>query len=70
MKDVQDSIDYTEDGIAIAFTNLNCNTMRYDLDQGRWFEWTDDQRKADNSHLAYSYCRDIARELSETLQDR
>ncbi|MEM1077960.1 MAG: phage/plasmid primase, P4 family [Pseudomonadota bacterium] len=62
--------DLTEDGVALSFTALNGSTMRYDHDQGRWHEWTGDRWKSDNTHLAYSYIREIARELSAPLQPK
>lgn len=74
MKDViepneshQIGTDLTEDGIALSFTALCGGSMRYDHDQGRWYEWTGDRWLVDNTQLAASYIREIARELSEGL---
>ncbi len=61
--------DMSEDGVALAFTKQYGDKMRFDHDQGRWFEWSGDRWKPDNTHLAYSYCRRIARELSHKLRD-
>lgn len=61
--------DLTEDGVALSFTKRYGGKMRFDHDQGRWFEWQGDRWKPDNTHLAYSYCRQIARELSEDLKE-
>jgi putative DNA primase/helicase len=57
--------ELTEDGVALAFTARFGGELRFDHDQGRWFRWTGDHWKADTSHLAFSYCRDIARELAK-----
>lgn len=59
--------DVTEDGVALEFTKQYSGKMRFDHDQGRWFEWRGDRWKPDSTHLAYSYCRKLAREKSETM---
>ena len=61
--------DLTEDGVALSFTDRHGGKLRFDHDQGRWFMWRGDRWKPDNTHLAYSYCREIARELSERLKE-
>jgi putative DNA primase/helicase len=69
IREAAEGTDLTEDGVALAFTRQYGGTMRFDHDQGRWFEWRGDRWKPDNTHLAYSYCRRLARELSQTLKD-
>lgn len=59
--------DLTEDGVALSFTALCGATMRFDHDQGRWYEWTGDRWQSDNTQLATSYIREIARSLSDEL---
>ncbi|MEM8548074.1 MAG: phage/plasmid primase, P4 family [Pseudomonadota bacterium] len=59
--------DLTEDGVALAFTGQHGSALRYDHDAGAWFEWTGDRWRQDGTGLAYSWCRTIARELSDGL---
>ncbi|MCB1333274.1 MAG: hypothetical protein KDK26_06380 [Roseivivax sp.] len=59
--------DLSEDGVALRFTAIAAGTMRFDHDRGCWFEWTGDRWRSDNTQLAYSQIRQIARELSEAL---
>jgi putative DNA primase/helicase len=57
-------IEITEDGVARAFTERHGATMLFDHEAGRWYEWNGDHWKPDNTHRAYSYCRQLAREAS------
>ena len=68
--DDHNEIDLTEDGVALHFTAKFGGRLRFDHDQGRWFEWKGDHWKPDSTHLAYSFCRQIARELSEGTDDK
>jgi putative DNA primase/helicase len=61
-------VDLSEDGVASYFTAVYGDKLRFDHDQGRWFEWTGDRWKLDNTHLAFSYCRDVSRKVSEKLK--
>ncbi len=63
-------VDLTEDGVALSFTARFGGRLRFDHDAGRWFEWRGDRWAADNTHLAYSYCREAARELSENADNK
>ena len=55
----------TEDRIALAFTAQHGDTMRFDHDAGRWYEWQSDHWKPDPTSRAFSYCRDLARRASD-----
>ena len=59
-------IDPTEDGVALAFTELHRDGWRFDHDAGLWF-WFDGNRwAADGCERAFSFCRDLSREASGT----
>ena len=52
----------SEDDIALAFTALHRNTLRFDHDAGHWYEWDGTRWRPDNSHRAFTYSREIARQ--------
>ena len=52
----------SEDDIALAFTALHRDTLRFDHDAGRWYEWDGTRWRPDNSHRAFTYAREIARQ--------
>lgn len=56
--------EVSEDAVARAFTELHGETLRYDHDAGRWYEWTGDYWRPDGTGKAFAYCRDVARQLS------
>lgn len=60
----------TEDGVARYFTATYGDTLRFDHDAGRWFQWTGDRWVADNTHVAFSMCRDVSRKVSGKLQPK
>lgn len=68
-RDVQPVIspatELTEDSVALAFTERFAKSLRFDHDAGRWHVWTGDRWRPDTSHLAFSWCREVARDLSE-----
>ncbi len=51
----------SEDDIALAFTELHGDTLRFDHDAGKWFEWDGTRWKRDNHHRAFTYAREMAR---------
>lgn len=61
--------DTSEDGVARAFTAMAGDSMRFDHDQNKWFEWTGDRWQPDQTELALNHIREIARELSEPLSE-
>ncbi|KQR80512.1 phage/plasmid primase, P4 family [Sphingomonas sp. Leaf343] len=52
----------SEDEIALAFTALHRDTLRFDHDVGLWFEWDGTRWRSNNSHSAFNYAREIARQ--------
>jgi putative DNA primase/helicase len=61
--------ELTEDGVALAFTARFAGRLRFDHDAGQWFEWTGDRWKADGTGLAFSWCRQVARDLSQGAKE-
>lgn len=57
--------EVSEDAIALAFTEMYRDTLRFDHDVGRWFRWDGASWKRDATDLAMHYTRQFARELSE-----
>ena len=56
--------EVTEDGIARLFTTRYGRQLRYDHDADTWFKWTGDRWQRETTGLAYSFCRELAREAS------
>jgi hypothetical protein len=63
-------LELSEDGVASYLAAIYGYKLRFDHDQGRWFEWTGDRWKPDNTRLAYSYCREVSRKVSDKLSPR
>lgn len=55
--------DPSEDDVALAFTNLYWDTLRFDHDAGIWYEWDRTRWRRDNHHRAFTYAREIGRRL-------
>lgn len=60
-------IEITEDGVARAFTRKHADSLLYDHDAGRWYEWQGDHWQPETTGRAYNYCRELARDASESL---
>lgn len=56
--------DPTEDDIALAFTELHGNTLRFDHDAGAWYEWTGTRWQRDKRRRAFTYARELARHFN------
>ena len=61
---VKGRIDPTEDGVALAFTELHRDGWRFDHDAGRWFGFDGNRWAANGREGAFAFCRDLAREAS------
>lgn len=57
--------DLTEDGVALSFTGIHAERLRFDHDAGLWYEWTGDRWRQDGTGLAFSWCREVARKLAD-----
>lgn len=53
----------SEDDCALAFTARHGGTLRFDHDAGRWYEWNTVRWQPDTRHRAFSYAREVARDL-------
>lgn len=58
-------VEVSEDTIALAFTQQHGGSLLFDHNAGRWFRWTGQQWKMDETDLAFDYARKLARELGE-----
>src|SRR5260370_37081213 len=56
----------TEDAAALAFTERYRNTLRFDLDIGKWFVWMDTHWQRERTGLAFSWASVLVRELART----
>jgi putative DNA primase/helicase len=54
----------TEDAAALAFAERYCDTLRFDHDIGKWFVWTGTNWRCERTGLAFSWARELARELA------
>jgi P4 family phage/plasmid primase-like protien len=57
--------EVSEDVIALAFTSIHRDTLRYDHDIGRWFRWNGCFWRRDETDLALDYARKFARDLAD-----
>lgn len=55
----------TEDGAALAFTERYRNMLRFDHDIGEWFVWIGTHWKCERTGLAFSWARELAREMAK-----
>ena len=54
----------TEDAAALAFTQRYRDTLRFDHDIGKWFVLTGTRWQCERTGLAFSWARELARELA------
>ena len=52
----------SEDDVALAFTDRYRDTLRFDHSVGKWFEWDRTRWRPDNTHRAFTYGREMARQ--------
>ncbi|NJC06532.1 putative DNA primase/helicase [Sphingomonas kaistensis] len=55
--------EVSEDAIALAFTRKFGETMRFDHNAGRWFQWSHTHWRQLDVPVAFHYAREIGREL-------
>jgi len=55
----------TEDSTALAFTARYRDRLLFDHDVGKWFTWTGTRWQCERTCLAFSWARDLARELAK-----
>jgi putative DNA primase/helicase len=54
----------TEDSTALAFTDRYHDRLLFDHDVGKWFMWTGTRWQCERTCLAFSWARDLAREMA------
>jgi putative DNA primase/helicase len=60
----------TEDSAALRFADLFRDKLKYCHDTGAWFEWTGTVWQQNRTGLAFSWSRDLARELAGSEPDK
>lgn len=55
----------SEDLVALAFTSRYQNSLRFDHDAGRWFEWDGQRWREDRQQRAFHYARELARHIGD-----
>jgi putative DNA primase/helicase len=55
----------TEDSAALRFAELYRNELRYCHDTGAWFEWDGVVWKQDRTGRAFTWARELAREMAQ-----
>jgi putative DNA primase/helicase len=55
----------TEDSAALEFARRHHDHLRFDHTRGKWFCWTGTHWKCETTKLAFSWARDLARELAK-----
>lgn len=64
------NIEVTEDGVALAFTATHGFAWRFDHNAGRWYTFTGDHWREDDTARAYAFCRELARKASGTAKPK
>jgi putative DNA primase/helicase len=60
----------TQDAIALQFTEICADKLRYCHGTGAWFEWNGVVWKKNETKLAFHWCRLLARGLSQEVTDK
>lgn len=64
-----DGFALSEDGVALAFAARHRGKLRFCHSTGRWFIWTGTHWRREETQLAFSWARDICRELASANPD-
>jgi len=65
-----DGFDLTEDGVALAFVAKYGDRLRYCHHTGKWYRWNGHIWLRDETHLAFSWARQVCRERARSGDDR
>lgn len=57
--------EVSEDAIAQSFAHQYAATMRFDHDEGRWFEWDGVRWRPDRTDRGFHYAREIGRRMGD-----
>src|SRR5215207_4597035 len=60
----------TEDNAALRFAELYRDRLRYCCDTGAWFEWDGTAWRRNRTGLAFTWARELARDLASEEVDR
>jgi putative DNA primase/helicase len=60
----------TEDAVALAFAHAHEGKLIYCKEMGKWFTWTGSIWREDKRDLAFSWARQLTRELAANEDDR
>ncbi|MEL6800701.1 MAG: phage/plasmid primase, P4 family [Pseudomonadota bacterium] len=65
-----ETIELSEDGVARAFVDRHAGELLFDHEADRWFQWQGDHWAADDTELAFEFCRLMARRASQLPNDK
>lgn len=57
--------EVSEDLIALSFSTQYAATMRFDHDEGRWYEWDGTRWRSDKTERGFHYAREIGRRMGD-----
>jgi putative DNA primase/helicase len=60
----------TEDSVALAFAERRRDVLRFDHSIGKWFVWTGTHWQREQTKLAFSWARELVRELVAAESDK
>src|SRR5262249_9842656 len=60
----------TEDAAALVFTDRHRDVLRFDHDVGKWFTWIGTHWQCERTGLAFTWARELARELVLSEPDK
>src|SRR6516164_3127293 len=60
----------TEDAAALAFMEQYRNKLRFDHHIGKWFVYTGARWQLENTGLAFSWARDLVRQMAKDAPDK
>jgi P4 family phage/plasmid primase-like protien len=63
-----DGFPWTEDGVALAFTERFKDELRYCHHTGAWFHWDGSRWEREETKLAFSWARNMCRDLGSTAE--
>lgn len=65
-----DGFELTEDGVALAFAARHAGQLRYCHDTRSWYEWTGAIWQPDRTRIAFTWTRQVARDLARPTTDQ
>lgn len=62
-------VEYSDDALALEFSERHCDDLRYTAEWGRWSIWNGHAWETDKTRRVVDLARDCCREVSESCQD-